>query len=125
MKDLIPIAKKLSSYFHIPGMDFEDRVQECLISAWMHPQETKARSRTVMFRRLIKIAKRASPSHEEFNEEVHSPTWQVILIPKDDKTKEILNALVEANGFVADAAEILGMSKWQLYRRMKKIREEI
>lgn len=124
MQSLIPIAKKLSANYYVPGLDFDDKVQECLIAAWQHPQPTKARSRTVMFRRLWALGQKRQPEVESFNEEIHSSLNQVFFVAKGE-TRKLFLAIHRANGCFKDAAELLGMSQRRIYYEVQKVRETL
>lgn len=127
MNDLIGIAHSVASHFYLPGWDHDDFVQEALLAAWLHPQPTKTRYRTVMRRTLGKIIKKGRRTPDEsFNEVLHSPLDpQIIPIPRTKKMEKVLLALVLSRGFICDAAEVLGVSRWKMYKLTKELREEI
>jgi len=120
LERVIPLAKKLSHQFSIPGYDPDDLYQEALIISWLKPQETLGRQRTVIIRKLSRLKKRAKKPVEVTFEEWDHPTVQFSL-PVDREAKAYFLLLSKCKGYITDFAGELGIS----FREAKKIAKNL
>jgi len=115
------VARRVAGTIFVMGYDYDDKVQECVVKAWMALGDCPSPSiapliRTIMRNHLISLSRK-------FYHEVNSRKYVedvaiivknsenvVIPLPPEGAVRLLLVALLECDGYLSEACRLLGLS---------------